>query len=152
MGDDHLKRQYKGVLDFDTSSIPDNAVITSARLQIRGMILSANVYAKLGNLVADMTNPFFGPSTALEYQDFRLRAKATNVGTFTRTTTFYKWMTLRVNNASLFAVDKTGHTQFRVRFTKDDSNDTLKDMLRFLSGNFYSLAGRPKLIITYYIP
>ena len=152
VGDDQLKRQYKGILDFDTSSIPDNAVITGATLQIRGMVLSTNVYAKLGNLVADMTNPYFGTSTALQFQDFRLRAKATNVGTFTRTTTFYKWMTLKVNNASLFAVNKTGHTQFRVRFTIDDSNDAIKDMLRFLSGDYYYAAGRPRLIITYYIP
>ncbi len=152
VGDDQFKKQYKGILDFDTASIPDNAVITGATLQIRGMVLSTNVYAKLGNLVADMTNPYFGTSTALQFQDFRLRAKATNVGTFTRTTSFYKWMNLKVNAASLFAVNKTGHTQFRVRFTIDDSNDAIKDMLRFLSGNYYYAAGRPRLIITYYIP
>jgi hypothetical protein len=152
VGDDALKRQFMGILDFDTSSLPNNAVITGARLQVKGMILSANVYNKLGSLIADITNPWFGTSARLENIDFRTRARATNVGIFSRTTTFYRWMALNVNPASLFAVNKTGRTQFRIRFTLDDSNDTIKHELRFLSGNFWNPADRPMLIITYYIP
>ncbi len=152
MGDDGLKRQLVGILDFDTASIPDNAVITGARLQVKGMIISAAIYAELGNMIADITKPFFGTSAGLENMDFRFRARATNAGTFTHAASAYSWIAMRVNAGSLFAINKTGRTQFRLRFTLDDSNDAIKHELRFLSGDYFNAADRPMLIITYYIP
>jgi len=152
VGDDALKRQFKGILDFNTATLPDGAVITGATLQVRAKVISTTIYTKLGNMVADITNPFFGSSVGMNFGDFNSRAKASKVGTFTRASTIYKWITLRVNTASLFAVNKTGHTQFRLRFMIDDSNDTIDHQLFLQSGNNSVISYRPMLVITYYVP
>jgi hypothetical protein len=151
VGDDSLKRQYIGILDFDTSSLPDNAVITSARVQVKVTLFSSGIYAKLGNLTADITNPYFGNSVTLQNMDFGLRARA-NAGIFTKATDINQWIALRMKSTSLFAVNPLGHTQFRLRFTLDDSNDLIKHQIGFLSGDYRVLADRPLFIITYYVP
>ena len=151
VGDDSLKRQYLGILDFDTSKLPNNAVITDARLRVKVMFLSYGIYARLGNLLADITSPYFGNLPSLQYGDFRLPALA-NAGTFTRATNINQWIALRLKPASLFAVNRSGHTQFRVHFSLDDNNDLIKNQIGFLSGNYPILVDRPLLIITYYLP
>jgi hypothetical protein len=152
IGDDFLKRQYVGILSFDTSSIPDNAVITGVRLKMKAMIISNDVYKELGELTADVTNPYFGLLPGLETLDFQSRPLARNVGTFTRAPLFYTWINLRMNQSSLFAVNKTGSTQFRLHFTLDDNNDAIKHQLRCLSGDFWIPSDFPMLVITYYVP
>jgi hypothetical protein len=151
VGDDFLKRQYVGLLDFDTASLPDNAVIASANLQVKVSILSANTYTALGDLTADVTNPFFGTLPNLQTLDFASPALA-NAGIFSRATAPNNWITLNMNNASLFAVNKNGRTQFRVRFPLDDNNDLIKNDIRFFSGNYLLVSYRPVLTITYYVP
>jgi CSLREA domain-containing protein len=152
LGDDNLKRQYIGILDFDTSNLPNNAVITGAKLQVKVMLFTDGVYSKLGNLIADITNPFFGNFVTLQNVDFGSPALFKNVGTFTRSTAINQWITLRVNTTSLSAVNRTGHTQFRIRFTLDDSNDVIKHQIGILSGNYRSPSARPLLVVTYYVP
>jgi hypothetical protein len=48
-------------------------------------------------------------------------------------------------------INKTGLTQFRLSFTKDDNDDLGSDYVKFFSGN--SISGyQPQLIIKYYVP
>jgi hypothetical protein len=152
VGDDYLKRQYVGILHFDTSGIPDNAVITSAKVRIKGMILSSDTYTRLGELTADITNPYFGNLPGLEFVDFRNPPLAKDIGTFTHAPTFYKWITLNMNAKSLLALNKTGSTQFRLHFNVKMYDDHIKQMVRFLSGDFWGVNDWPKLIVTYYVP
>jgi hypothetical protein len=152
VGDDYRKRQYIGILDFNTSNLPDNAVITSVKLQVKVMILSNGIYTSLGDLLADVTNPYFGNIPGLQTTDFHSRALANNVGTFTQATDGNQWITLFMKPASLFAVNKTGQTQFRVHFALDDNNDAIKHQIGFLSGDYTVVADRPLLVITHYIP
>ena len=35
VGDDELDKQYQGILSFDTSALPNNAVILSVELKVR---------------------------------------------------------------------------------------------------------------------
>ncbi len=151
VGDDYLRRQYVGILDFDTSALPDNAVVTGARLQVKVMVLSNNVYTSLGNLLADVTRPHFGTLPSLETMDFRFRALAV-AGAFTKATDYNQWIALRMKSTSLFAINRIGQTQFRVRFALDDNNDSIKQQIGFLSGDYFVLSERPLLVITYYLP
>lgn len=151
IGDDSLKRQYVGILDFDTSNLPDNAFIASAKLQVKVMVISNGVYAKLGNLIADITNPNFGTLPSLQNADFQNPALA-NAGAFSKTTKINQWITLQVSDSSLFAVNLLGRTQFRVRFTLDDSNDLFKHQIGFLGGDYKVVTDRPLLVVTYYVP
>lgn len=49
-------------------------------------------------------------------------------------------------------INKTGTTQFRLRFKLDDDNDNLADYMKFFSGNYTTSTSCPLLIIQYYVP
>ena len=49
-------------------------------------------------------------------------------------------------------MNKTGTTQFRLRFLTDDNNDNAADYMKFFSGNYATASARPTLIIEYYVP
>lgn len=155
VGDDFTKRQLVGIVDFDTSSLPNNAVITSARLQVKVMALTNGlhngVYAALGDLRAVVANPHFGASPSLHRTDFQARSLA-DAGVFTRTNTYNRWIYMNMLPNSLFAVNLTGRTQFRLHFTLDDSNDGIKQEIRFLSGDYQLTKDQPTLIVMYYVP
>lgn len=48
-------------------------------------------------------------------------------------------------------INKTGSTQMRLRFSKQDNGNKRANYVSFYSGNA-GTSSRPKLIITYYIP
>jgi hypothetical protein len=49
-------------------------------------------------------------------------------------------------------INKTGITQFRLRFQTGDDNDNVADYLVFYSGDTTTVSYRPQLIVEYYIP
>jgi hypothetical protein len=49
-------------------------------------------------------------------------------------------------------INKTGTTQFRLRFAKDDNDDRAADYMTFHSGNSLTASYRPVLVISYYVP
>jgi hypothetical protein len=49
-------------------------------------------------------------------------------------------------------INKTGTTQFRLRFKLDDDNDNTADYMKFFSGNYGTVNDRPVLVIQYYVP
>jgi hypothetical protein len=54
--------------------------------------------------------------------------------------------------ANLAYINKLGLTQFRLRFTLDDNNDSISNYIRFYSGNAALASVRPLLIVKYYLP
>jgi hypothetical protein len=63
----------------------------------------------------------------------------------------FSWYAAQLSDAKLGLINKTGLTQFRLAFTKDDNDDLGSDYVKFFSGNAIS-ANRPQLIVTYYVP
>jgi len=61
------------------------------------------------------------------------------------------WYAAELHDANLAFVNKTGITQFRLSFNKDDNNNLNADTIAFYSGDSVS-ANTPQLIVTYYIP
>jgi len=61
------------------------------------------------------------------------------------------WHTLNLAAANFGYINKTGMTQFRLRFAKQDNGDNGEDYVNFYSGNA-GTSNRPKLTITYYVP
>ena len=61
VGDDAKDRQYRGILSFDTNSIPDNAAVTSAQVKIKKQgIVGFSPFDVLGNLLLEIRNGRFG--------------------------------------------------------------------------------------------
>jgi hypothetical protein len=53
-----------------------------------------------------------------------------------------------LNSSAFPHVNRTGMTQFRLRFALDDNNDLGTDVIKFYSGNGPSV-NRPVLIVDY---
>lgn len=152
LGDNAANKQYLSILHFDTSSLPDTAVITSATLKIKTQGLAGtNPFTTHGNLLVDICAPFFGATLGLALADFQALPGSAAVAFF-NATPVSSWYSAVLNSAGNAAINRSGTTQFRLRFTLDDNNDLGADYLKFYSGNNLTVATRPQLIIQYYVP
>jgi glucose/arabinose dehydrogenase len=152
LGDTAGNRQYRGILSFNTASLPDTAVITSATLKVR---LASNSqtspFATLGNLLVDMAVPYFGTSTALEALDFQA-ASTRSSAAVVNPVPANQWYSATLSGASRSAVNLSGVTQFRLEFQTPTNNNSVSNFASFYSGNSTTVSYRPILIIQYYVP
>jgi hypothetical protein len=152
LGDDRLDRQYRSLLSFDTSTLPDHAVITSVVVKIKKQgLVGSNPFNTHQGLKVDIRKPFFGVTLALVASDFQAVAGKPAVGTF-GSTPVSGWYRVTLNSSAYAYINKTGTTQFRLRFQKDDNDDMGDDYVMFYSGDWSNASDRPLLIVQYYIP
>lgn len=151
LGDNIANKQYRSILHFDTSSLPDTAVIINATLKImsRGLV-GTNPFNTHSVLRADIRSMFFGSTATLESRDFQADASQYSVALF-GAIPVDNWYSAAVNDGGMSLVNRTGATQFRLRFTLDDNNDNAGDFMMFYSGNSVAEA-LPQLVIRYYVP
>jgi hypothetical protein len=159
LGDAAADKQYRAILSFDTKGLPDNATIAKVILKIKrpvtGFLVGNNNPLTWGlGLKVDACKNFFGTAATLQLLDFNIN-NTTNckllAGTFGNTPTAY-WYSANLLNTAFAKINKTGVTQFRLRFAKDDNDDKLADYLKFYSGDSTVMTNRPQLIITYTVP
>lgn len=150
LGDDASNRQYRAILSFNTSGLPDNAVIQSAVLKIKqsGTPVGSNHFATLLNIWADIRKGPFG-GLALQVSDFEAAATATKVSNF-NPVPVSGWYTNILGANGISNINKTNVTQFRLYFAKDDNNNNTADYIKFVSGNGSS--NQPTLAITFTLP
>lgn len=149
-GDDTLDRQYKAIVSFDTTSLPDGAVIVSATLRLkRGSLTGTNPFNTHGSCFVDIRNGGFNGANALATGDFQAAADATQVATMSNPTANGTWSTGNLNSMGLGFVNKAGHTQFRVYFASGDNDDIGNDYVGWYSGDNSNAANRPVLEIVY---
>jgi pectate lyase len=151
IGDDNTDRQYKTVVSFDTSSLPDGATITSAVLRLRrGGSSGTNPFGTHGTCFVDIKGGTgFSGSAALQTGDFQAAADATQVATMSNAAANGDWSSGTVSAAGRGFVNKTGKTQLRVYFSVDDNDDSGDDYVGYYSGNDATAGNRPVLEITY---
>lgn len=152
VGDDVGNRQYRAMLSFDTGSLPDNAVITSAILKLsQNSIRGVNPNTTHGWLVFDLRQPYFGASPAQGLDDFASVASLNSAGWLGKTP--INGVYTGVFAASAYQhINRVGLTQVRLRFQLDDDNDSIADYLAFFSAETTTTAFRPVLEISYYVP
>ena len=150
LGDEVANKQYRSILSFNTTLLPDTAVLQSAVLHIKqnGLPTGTDPFTILGSVWADIRTGTFGAG-ALELADFNSAATVNAAGAFNSTPVSNVY-TLTMNAAARNAINATGRTQIRLRFGMDDNNDNAADYMKFLSGDFTS--GQPELVITYIVP
>jgi choice-of-anchor B domain-containing protein len=150
VGDDNKDRQYKAVVAFDTSAIPDGATILSVTLRLRrGTVSGTNPFTTHGACWADVRTGGFSGSTALETGDFQAVATAVQAASLSNAAANGNWSEGSLNAAGLAAVNKTGTTQLRVYFVLDDNDDGRNDYIGYYSGDNSTSANRPQLVVTY---
>jgi hypothetical protein len=149
VGDDNQDKQYKTVVSFDTSSIPDGATILSVTLRLRrGTVSGTNPFTTHGTCWVDVQTGGLSGSTALETADFQALATVVQAAGLSNAANNGDWSTGSLNAAGLAALNKTGTTQLRVYFNLDDNDDTGNDYVGYYSGEA-TAANRPQLVVTY---
>jgi hypothetical protein len=153
LGDNAAKKQYRSILSFDTSSLPDNAIITKVTLKVRrqGVIGGGDPVSIFQGFMVDLKKGLFG-TTALQATDFQATASKT-YGPF-MTALGGGWYSINLTSGKAY-INKlstlSGLTQIRLRFKLDDNNNAIANYLSFFSGNAPA-ASRPQLVIQYYVP
>jgi hypothetical protein len=151
LGDTADRRQYRAILHFDTSELPDTAVVTRVVLKIRRHSLTgANPFTTHGRIAVDIRRGAFSGAHVLQPTDFQAAASQPSVGAFPGTPQG-GWYIVRLGAAAHPLINLTGVTQFRLRFQRDDDNDAVADFLRFYSGNA-AAASQPVLVVEYSMP
>jgi hypothetical protein len=151
LGDDAADRQFRSILSFDTSSLPDDAIITGATLKIKKQgQAGTNPFNTHVGLRIGIRRPYFGLAADLAINDFQALASMKTIATFSRTPAG-EWYSASLTTTAYPYINRAGTTQFRLRFEKDDNDDRGADYLRFYSGNA-AVAYRPVLFIEYSIP
>ncbi len=150
VGDDSANWGRRSILSFDTSSIPDDATITAARIRLTRSTVSGTPTV-LGSLMLDMGSGLIGAGAAVEPTDYDLAAAA-----FTDVASSFPYPA--ANSYTTFAelgayyaagISKTGLTQFRVRFNSESDDDNGADFISFYSGEAGTTV-RPELIVEFY--
>jgi hypothetical protein len=150
VGDTNADEQYKNIVSFDTSSIPDGATIQSATLRlVRGTISGTSPFSTHGPCVADIVTGGFGGSTAFAFSDWEAAATAISVVTLSSPGANGSPSSGSLNAAGLAAINKIGTTQLRPYCTLGDDDDLVFDYIGFFPGETATQANRPQLIVTY---
>ncbi len=153
LGDDAQDRQYRAILSFNTSSLPDTAVVTGITLSIRRhSFTGADPFATLGNIRVDIRKGPFSNDNALQAGDFEAAANKNNVGTIQNLPDPSNWYTAKLLATAYAVINPAGVTQLRLRFAIDDNDDRIANIIKFYSGDVTSLSNRPRLMIIYYVP
>ncbi|MFO1434008.1 MAG: DNRLRE domain-containing protein [Candidatus Competibacteraceae bacterium] len=151
-GDSSKKQQYKSIVSFDTSALPDNATITSATLRVqRGTSSGNNPFNFPSSLLADIRTGGFNGKTTLETADFQAPADATGVTSLSNATVNGAWSEGALNAQGLAAVNKVGRTQFRLYFNVKSNNDGVTDYLGGYGGAYGTATFRPQLVLNYIV-
>ena len=150
VGDDALNKQYRSLLSFNTSALPDNAIITRVVLKLKKAGgIGIDPFTWTGNkLLADIRTGYFSTSSALQANDFQATATKKGIGPFSVASGWYQMV---LKTADLPYVNPYGLTQFRLYFALDDNNNKRADYAIFYSGD-NSASIRPTLIVEYTLP
>lgn len=152
VGDHAEDRQYRSLLSFATSGLPDDAVIVSATLKLKLQgVIGTNPFTTHNDLLVDIRQPYFGAGTALQIDDFAAIAGAGSIG-IVDATQQDGYHVADLDAAGFAHINKSGSTQLRLYFQLDDNDDLSADYLAFYSANASASTNRPVLEIVYYIP
>jgi hypothetical protein len=153
VGDNAADRQYRSIFSFDTSTLPDNAVITKVTLKFKqaGVVGGGDPVSMFNGFMASVKKGAFGLPD-LAFADFNAAANKT-VGPQSPALTS-GWFSMNLTTAKAYVnklTTNSGLTQIRLNFQLDDNDNTIANYLMLYSGNA-SVAFRPQLIIEYTLP
>ncbi|MBN1765731.1 MAG: hypothetical protein JW860_10775, partial [Sedimentisphaerales bacterium] len=144
---------YQAILSFDTSGLPDDKVIVSARLELtRGLTeYSVDPFTWGGSCTVDIVSGYFGDSVILEQTDWEASSDAAAVAGFASDPgSEAAMMSSYFNTEGLNYINKTGSTQIKVYFTIPTNNGST-DFLGIYSGDHGDPLKHPRLIVRYSI-
>ena len=148
VGDTALDQQVVGLLHFNTGAIPDDATIDDVTLRLRlESVTGTDPRSLLSYLIVDIAQPYFGTSASLLATDFQAAPDMKVVCTLG--VQGAGWFICHLKAAALQHINKTGFTQFKLRFLVGDNDNGIADLMNFYAGDSGVLPWRPLLSVTY---
>jgi alpha-tubulin suppressor-like RCC1 family protein len=147
VGDDNSDRQYRSIVSFNTSILPDTAIIHNATFGLfwAGAV-GTDPYWSLR--VFDIRRGVFGASASLQADDFQAPASLSAIGPLFINETYSDGL---LSDAAFPYFNLTGNTQFRVRYEEDDNDNKSADYVMLYSGEAQTQY-RPLLTVYYFVP
>ncbi|MCK4958756.1 MAG: hypothetical protein KAT00_05140, partial [Planctomycetes bacterium] len=147
---------YAGVVSFDTSEIPVDATLLSARLElIRGTTWpqpGPDPFSWGSSCYIDIATPYLGGDSSLAAEDFDAVPDANHIAYFTGPDPGPDnvLVSTQFNTEGIDKINKNGTTQLRFRFT--NLYDVERNHLGFYSGDYSDPNYHPKLVVDYVAP
>ena len=154
LGNDVGNRQYRTILHFDVSSLPDDIFISKILLLIKKKgLIGIDPFTVQPNILVDIRPNAFGsfgpfPIKRLQNSDFQAPASFEAVGTIENKLLkeqYFAWL----DSAAFPYITQADTIQLRLRFNTGDDNNTAPGYLEFYSGDSVQ-EDRPQLLIEYY--
>lgn len=151
VGDMTGNRAYRGIVSFDTSTLPDDATVTKATLRLtQYSINGADPWSVLGTQAMDIKSPNFGAVAGMENGDWEAGAGGSNVGTVPKPAANGSSVDTVLSADANGHVSVTASTQMKLRFSSNTNSDALNNYVNWYSGNFTTDPNkRPKLVVEY---
>ncbi len=151
VGDQATNGQVRQFLSFETSSIPDDAVILSATLKVKRVgVQGGNPFDTLGRLLVDVQAGSFGNDPTLQASDFQATATAPAAASLREPLVNGDlWSIAALDPTGVAAINKTGRTQMRLAFEVHDNGNGAADNDLFASGDYAASSQWPELDVTY---
>ena len=150
IGDASANRQVKGLLSFNTSSLPAGAVILGGHIELRYLgQVGDNPFGWAGYLRMDIASQF-GSSLKVKPEDFQATPAAFDVADC-GSTAVSSWYTCDLVSG-FDAINPLGFTQFRMYFDFANNGDKRADYVKIASGNSPNKSYYPVLVVDYYVP
>lgn len=135
---------YRTVLSFNTASLPDDAIIESATLEVTRQSIRGSVQA----ITVDIRRGSFGGNRTLAQTDYGAAATAMGVATFAPPAQDGQTATTSLSRSGVAAINPVGRTQLRLRATTP---------VNFAADQFHvrggeSLTAAPRLTVEYRTP
>jgi len=144
LGDDSSNRQIKSIVSFNTSSLPANAQIISARLDFSDSYKNRTT-TQFEPLYAHISQGGFGSSPRLQAGDFQAASSMSRSAKIAVTDAGHHGGDL--TSTSLRFIYRLGRTQFSLSYVVPTDKNRLNNWLVFNPGEV--TASRPSLTIRY---
>jgi hypothetical protein len=154
LGNDASNRQYRTILHFDVSSLPNDIFISKVLLLIKKKgLIGIDPFTVQPNILVDIRSGAFGsfgpfPIKMLQKSDFQNPASIEAVGNIENKPLgeqYFAWL----DNAAFPYLTQADTIQLRLRFNTGDDNSAAPGYLEFYSGDSVQ-EDRPQLLIEYY--
>ena len=132
VGDDAAKRQYRAILHFNTMGLPDNAVITGAWLWVKRHSATGDDPIDHSMFLVDsslLPAGKFGPTIALELNDFKTPGVLAGYFAYFPQVDGI-WYRATLQSGGISNINRTGTTQYRLRFELYDNNNLIADYFK----------------------
>ncbi len=151
VGDQRGKHEYSALLSFNTSGLPDNAVVTAVKLKIKAAgVVGTDPLNARRTLAVEACAPPANPAGGHPGVEPPDAATCNPAGTFSDAPNS-GWYTVDLLPSAYTSIDLQGASRFRILLSGPDTSDSPRSYIQFYSPDA-SESNSPILLVKYRVP